>query len=180
MRITISGTPGSGKSTIAQFLAEKMDLERYYMGGILRELSKKRGLTLRQYLELGEKDPTVDKEVDDYQVSLADEDDWVIEGRTSFHLLPDSIKVFITVSPQVGVQRIFDDKKERNEGSFNTVEDLMIETEKRMQSDRKRYHKYYGIDVFDPENYDIVIDTTDLSLEEAEKKTLDAIKNFSS
>ena len=41
MIISISGFPGSGKSTIAKLLAEKLKWPRYYMGGLRREAAKK-------------------------------------------------------------------------------------------------------------------------------------------
>ena len=36
MIISISGTPGSGKSTVAKMLVEKLGLVRLYAGGALR------------------------------------------------------------------------------------------------------------------------------------------------
>jgi cytidylate kinase len=37
MIISLSGAPGSGKSTVAKKLAEELGWERYYMGGLRRE-----------------------------------------------------------------------------------------------------------------------------------------------
>lgn len=178
MRITISGTPGSGKSSIAQFLAEKLGLKRYYIGQIFRDLARRKGVTTQELSELGKTDPSIDKEVDDHQLRLKDEDDWIIEGRPSFHLLPDSIKVFIKVDPKVGAERIFGDSKDRNEGRYPDIETCKRETANRLLADQERYKKYYGIDVFDQDNYDIVIDTTNLSIEESKEETLQAIRNF--
>lgn len=44
MIITISGYPGSGKSTIADIIAKKLKLKRYSVGNFRRELAKKRGI----------------------------------------------------------------------------------------------------------------------------------------
>ncbi|MCX6797924.1 MAG: AAA family ATPase [Candidatus Falkowbacteria bacterium] len=60
MIISISGNHGSGKSTIAESLADKLNWPRYYMGGLRRAAAKKRGLTLAEYNKLGEVDPKTD------------------------------------------------------------------------------------------------------------------------
>jgi cytidylate kinase len=36
----------------------------------------------------------------------------------------------------------------------------------RVESDTKRYKKYYGVNIFDLTHYDIVLDTTKLGIEE--------------
>ena len=46
MIITISGTPGSGKSTIAKILVNKLNMERLYVGRIMRELCRQKDIQL--------------------------------------------------------------------------------------------------------------------------------------
>ena len=48
MIITISGTPGSGKSTVAKIIVETLNAERIYVGGIRRELAREKGMTLQE------------------------------------------------------------------------------------------------------------------------------------
>ena len=55
MIITISGKPGSGKSTIAKILAEKLKLKHYSAGDFRREKAKKLCLSLEEFNKLGEK-----------------------------------------------------------------------------------------------------------------------------
>jgi cytidylate kinase len=45
MIITLSGAPGSGKSTVAEALVKKFHLTRYYMGQIRRDQAKEHHLT---------------------------------------------------------------------------------------------------------------------------------------
>ena len=71
MIIALSGMPGSGKSTVAKQLAEKLGWPRYYIGGLRREAARKRGMTLEEYNKLGETDPATDKEVDEMQKNSA-------------------------------------------------------------------------------------------------------------
>ncbi len=171
MIISISGPPGSGKSTVAKLLAKKLGWKRYYMGGLRREAARKRGLTLEEYNKLGEVNPSTDLEVDKFQEELGKrEDNFVIEGRTSFYFIPHSLKVYLDVDPMEGARRVFEDLKnnasERNERVFSSVEETRKNLDDRMRSDVKRYKKYFGFDCYDVNNYDLVIDTTNKSPDE--------------
>lgn len=172
---------GSGKSTLAKSLAKELGMPRYYMGQIFRDLAKKRNLRLREYLELGEADPKIDKEVDDYQAKLGKtKDNFIIEGRTSFFLIPQSVKLYIYTSPEIAAKRIFSDLKHnheaRNEGNFKNAKEVEQDIKKRLKSDTKRYFKYYKVDVFNPDNYDFAIDTSCISPNKVLKIALDYIK----
>lgn len=182
--ITISGMPGSGKSTIAEELSVTLGMKRYYIGGMRREIARRKGVTLEEYNKLGETDPSTDKEVDEYQTELAKtEDNFIIEGRTSFFFIPNSLKLFIDVDFDEGCRRIFneiqDPKKaeDRNEGDTKTLERLKKSLIERMNSDRKRYKKYYNIDdVYDKKHFDIVIDTTGRTVEQSYQTVLSAVR----
>ena len=108
MIISLGGTPGSGKTTIAKLLAQKLNWPHYYMGALRRQKAKKRGLTLAEYNKLGETDPITDTEVDEYQTQLGKtKDNFIIEGRTSWHFIPHSLKIYLIVDEQTGAERIF-------------------------------------------------------------------------
>ncbi|MDD5043667.1 MAG: cytidylate kinase family protein [Patescibacteria group bacterium] len=171
MIIVLGGMPGSGKSTVAKQLAKKLGWPHYYMGGLRREAAKKRGLTLEEYNKLGETDPTTDKEVDELQKKLGEtQDNFVIEGRTSFYFIPRALKIFVDVEEMEGAKRIWQDLRqnaERNEGkTAKSVEDVLQLNQERIASDKKRYQQYYGFDAYDKSHYDYVIDSTNLSAEE--------------
>ena len=182
MIITITGDPGSGKSTLGKKLAQELGFKRYYIGQIRRDAAKKRGMTLDEYNAYGETHPETDLEVDEYQKKLGQtEDNFIIEGRTSWFLIPQSLKVYIQVSPEEGARRIFEDLKKndkRNESkNLNTVEDVLKSNIKRAKSDDLRYKKYYNKDCFDKNNFDFILDTTNLTIEEAYDKLLKFIKS---
>ena len=181
MIISLSGALGSGKSTIAQMLADKLDWPRYYMGGLRREAAKKRGLTLAEYNKLGENDPVTDQEVDFYQRDLGQkEDNFVIEGRTSWYFIPHSLKIYLDVSLEEGAKRIFSNlqqKNNRNEDSnLNSWQDVLESNKHRIESDKIRYRKYYNFEVYDPKNYDFYLDTTNLNIEQVFRAVYDYVK----
>ena len=175
----MSGAAGSGKSTAAQKLAKKLNWPRYYIGKIRREMAKKQGLTLAEYNRLGEKDPITDSEVDKYQKKLGKtKDNFVIEGRTSWYFIPHSLKIYLSVDKQEGAKRIFKELKKENsrneDKNLKTVADVLKSQYEREKSDKKRYRKYYQINVYDKKKYDFVLDTTNLN----KKQVFTELYNF--
>lgn len=163
MLITISGLPGSGKSTVAGLLAKKLRLPRYSIGNIRREMAKERGLTLEAFNALGEKKAFTDRHVDAWQRRQAKKlGKGVFEGRTSFYFIPESIKIFLTVSLRTGARRIMNDRSahRRFEADWTHLSSVEQSLRRRIASDTKRYRQYYQINIFKPSHYDLVIDTT--------------------
>ena len=187
MIITISGTPGSGKSTVAKILVERLKAERIYVGGIRRQLARDKGMTLNELNEYAKEHPETDVDVDKKSAAEAKQLDHdgktvIVEGRTQFHFLPKSIKVFMTVSMDEGAKRIWKDlqdqeaSSQRNEGSYASIEELIKGLKQREENDAQRYLKYYGFDHRDKKNYDFVIDTTNLTPEEVVGKIVEFVQ----
>lgn len=180
MIITISGNPGSGKSTVAKLLAEKIKYKYYSIGNLRRKMAEERGLSLEQFNKLGEENIFTDEKVDMYQKKLGEtEDNFVIEGRTGWYFIPNSFKVFLDVNEKVGAERIFKDilkSKRPDESEFDTLEKVLVSLKKRVKSDVLRYKKYYGINYKDEKNYDVIIDTTKKTPEETVKEILNYAK----
>jgi len=180
--ITISGTPGSGKSTIAQKLAEKFNAERIYVGAIRRELAREKNMTLEQLNEYGlthpETDIDVDQKIAQQAREAAKKNIVIVEGRTQFYFLPESFKIFIKASEKEGARRIWQqiqnkkEKKQRNEGRAKSLAELEKEIKKRTANDKKRYKKYYNLDHTEESHYDFVIDTTKITADQAIAKIL--------
>lgn len=186
--ITISGTPGSGKSTIAKILADKLNAERLYVGGIRREMAKKMDMTLEElnvYAETHpETDVDVDKKVAQEARNLAEKNIVIVEGRVQFHFLPESYKIYIKVDTAEASNRIYKDLQDkqsaqkRNEGMCHSKEECEDDIIKRIESDRRRYKKYYNLDHTDESHYDLVIDTTDITAQQGAEQILDKLKDL--
>ena len=162
MIITISGLPGSGKSTVGKMLAKRLGFKFYSIGDLRGKWAVERGISINELNELGEREDWTDKKADDYQKGLGErEDGFVIDGRLSFHFIPESFKVFLTVKMSEGARRILDDDRPDEKGS--SAEGLEHSLGERIESDDKRYRKLYGVDFRDEHNYDLVIDTTSLT-----------------
>lgn len=178
MRITIGGQNGSGKSTIAKFLAKELRLKHYSAGDFRGQLALKMKMTIDELNKLGEKEVWTDKVVDDYQVNLGKtEDNFVVDGRLSWFFIPDSIKIFLKVKPEIAAERIFKDQRP-DEEKQDSVEKLKKMLVNRYKHDIMRYKKYYHVDISDLSNYDLVIDTSEMSKKEASEVVLKAVKKF--
>tara|TARA_Y100000310_G_scaffold316956_1_gene369284 strand:+ start:4784 stop:5359 length:576 start_codon:yes stop_codon:yes gene_type:complete len=186
MIVTISGNPGSGKSTAAKFLAKELNAERIYVGGMLRTMAKEKGMTLQEFLKYIIGHPKIDVEADertrDEARRLAAMGKHVIvEGRVQFHFLPESLKIFVKVTPEEGAKRIHkamqnaEEAAERNEAQMS-LEETQRKVQQRYNEDAERYLEIYKLDYRNENNYDEIIDATKMSLEEEGQALLVVVK----
>ena len=160
MRLTISGPPGSGKTTACNKLSEILRLKAVVFGKIFRELAAEKHLSLLEFGELAEKDPSIDAAIDARIVEIARQnEDIILESRLSAYMLSrnsiPAFKIYLGASPEVRMSRIG-----VREGQ--SLEDAKKETVERQASEAKRYMMYYNIDINDMSVYDLVVNTDDL------------------
>ena len=189
MIITISGNGGSGKTTAAKKLKELFSSERVYVGGIRRELAREKGMSLAELNEYAMEHPETDVEVDEKAAAhvreLAKNNSVVVEGRTQFKFLPESIKLLLKVDVEEGARRVWKEihnpeaREKRNEGEVVPFEEFLEKVKERENSDSYRYKKYYDIDHMDESHYDLVIDTTNLNPDEVIQKIIDHVSKSS-
>ena len=175
MEITISGTPGSGKSTVGKLVSKKLKLKYYDVGNMRRKMAKDMGLTIQEFNKLGEKKSFTDKEVDNKIKKIGKkEKNFIVGGRTAYHFIPDSIKIFLKTSVEIGARRILNEKRRLEK--YKTLKETKDGIKKRLKSDKKRYKKYYKIDINKKENYDLIITTTNLTINQVVKKIISFVK----
>lgn len=178
MIIAISGEPGAGKSTLARALAKKLDYKHYSMGDIRKMMAREKGLTLPEFNKLSEKDPSSDIYVDRYAEKLGrTEDNFVIDGTLVYHFIPHAFKVMLKADESERARRVFSDLKNRPSESYSTPEETKTRLRERLESDRRRYRKLYGIERYpEPEKFDLIIDTTNKTVEEEVEEVLRALR----
>src|SRR3989339_951321 len=163
MIIAISGLPGSGKSTIGKILAQKLGYKFYSMGDLRGKTALQRGMTIDELNKLGETEEWTDKDIDAYQEKLGKtENNFIVDGRLSFHFIPQSFKIFLDVDPGSGAERVFKHQRP-DEAQVATPEELRKMMLKRVGDDDLRYKKYYSVSFRDKSKFDLVVDTTDLT-----------------
>jgi len=175
MIITISGKAGSGKSTIARQLAKKLNLKHYSIGDLMRQIAKDRKVSLNKLSKLAEKDKSIDIALDKKSIDLREENNFVIDGRlTAYFIHYADLKIFLDCNDEVRAERILEEK--RNDEKSKSIRELIKKIKQREQSERKRYENLYKIDYYDKNLYNLMIDTTNLSIEEVIEEIMDAVK----
>lgn len=158
--ITISGKPGSGKSTIARALAAKLGYAHHSAGDLFREIARRRGLTPLELNERIHSDPSIDREIDAATRKLGrTKKNFVLDARLGFLFLPHSFKVFLDVSPAVAGKRVFSQMREseqENTSIRRTIQNLAT----RLQNETRDYEKRYHVTYTDPRHFDLVIDSS--------------------
>ncbi len=177
MIITISGTAGAGKSTVAKEVAKRLDLKHYSNGDFMREIAQKKGVTVLELNKIAETDKSIDKELDDRLVKLGkEENNFVIDSRLGFHFIPSSFKVFLDAGIHERATRVFGDQRGTEDNiTLHDTKDKMIEREK---SESVRYSQLYGVNHLDYDNYDLVVDTTHMTVKEVVEKVLGKINSL--
>lgn len=159
--ITITGKPGSGKSSTAKQLSKLLGYHRYYSGAIVREIANRRGVTLGQLNKIAETETDIDREIDEAIKKLASQDQVIVDARLGFYWIPESFKVFLDLDIDVAAARIFhdiDSRMKSAEYALNVV-DVEQGIRERMESERKRYENLYGINPYHHNHFDLIIDT---------------------
>ena len=163
--ITLSGKPGSGKSSTADRVAELLGYTRYSSGDFVRTIIRKRKITLREFNHLAEDHPEMDHEIDEELRKLRDEKDIVIDSRLGFYWIPESFKVYLDLDSEVAMARIYRDanlntlRAQSGEVS-QSMDEIVGQVEERTESERRRFKRLYGINPFNIQNFDLIVDTS--------------------
>jgi CMP/dCMP kinase len=156
--ITISGLPGTGKTTVAKLLEQHLGLRYVYSGEIFRNLAQKHQMSLEEFGRYCESHREIDEELDRYQLDILRKGNVIVEGRLSGWLAYQNqipaLKVLLYADIDVRAGRIV----KREQGNLKKRKREILKREK---SEATRYKNYYGIDITDTSIYDVMIDTGD-------------------
>ena len=157
LKVTISGPPGSGTSTLVSRIASHRGWSSLNGGDVFREEARSRGLSVEQLSDAAKDDLDVDRSLDSHlqkRMSSPDSPE-IVESRLSgwwaFKNDLDCIRVWINVSEQERARRI-----QKREGG--DLEACLRRSQKRQSDDMERYSVLYGIDLDDMSPYSLVID----------------------
>lgn len=182
--ITISGTLGSGKSTTANMLAEKLSYSRFSGGDFMRKMAEERSISMKEFGKMAEDDESIDKSIDfalgEY---MRNNEHYIVDARLGWYWEPQAFKVFLTLPPEIAAARILKDL-ETNElrkagESAHSYEEILEKITNRLESERVRYYQYYGIENnHDPKHFDLVLDTGTLSPDEVVETVRQAYEDW--
>lgn len=154
--IVINGLPGTGSTTVAKMLSEKLGFEHVYAGGIFREMARKAGQSLEVFMAAIIDRPDEERKVDDALIARLKKGSVIIESRVVAWLLPREIpayKVWLTCEFTERVRRI---------SQREPTPDVEDRVKAREQIDIDRYTRLYNLDLVDLSVFDRIIDTTSI------------------
>jgi len=162
--ITISGKPGSGKSSTADKVAELLGYTRHSSGDMVRRVLKRNGLTLEEYNQKAADDHDLDDQIDEELRALRELEDIVVDSRLGFYWLPESFKVYLDLDLDVATARIFKDVTANSsrsgvEGGDHSLSSVAHSVSQRMLDEQVRFQKLYGVNPYDESQFDLIIDT---------------------
>ena len=156
--ITMTGDIGSGKSSVANEMASMTSYNIVSTGEIQRSIAESRGMTTLELLSSGDK--SVDDEIDSQVAEIGKSNEKVIlDSRLAWNFAPDSFKVYLSVDPEVGAERVFSD--ERSSENNTTIEGTLKSNLARMSKEDEVFKSLYDVNIRNMANYDAVIDTSD-------------------
>ncbi|MDR2499153.1 MAG: cytidylate kinase family protein [Tannerellaceae bacterium] len=160
--ITISGDPGSGKSSVTAILQEQLGYERVSVGLIQREIAASMNMSAVEFNRYMETHPEIDHECDRRVAELGQRQGIIFDSRMAWRFVPLSFKVFLTVEEQIAAKRIFGDTNRIGE-SFDDIGEAVSKIRERRDSERLRFKLQYDADLSDFSNYDLIVETSDSS-----------------
>lgn len=173
LTVTVGGLAGTGTSTLCRLLAARLDLPYTYAGSLFRQEAARRGLSLAEFGQLCQDDPSVDRSLDDRQLELLRAGGVLLEGRMAGwlaeHHRVDAFTVWVVCDEDVRMGRI----TERDGGD---VEEQRARTRTREASEFARFADYHGADLTELSIYDLVLDSTDLAPTELADGVLEAMR----
>lgn len=175
MLITISGLPGSGKTTVARLVAAALGLEHVYAGDIFRRQAEAAGLSLQDYARQAETDHSIDRRLDRQMQERAKRGDVVLEGRLAAFMADragvEALRIFLDAPEAVRAERIVG----REGGDTRSK---LREIQAREESDARRYQEIYRVDYHDRSRYDRVIETGTRTPEEIAAEIVDEARGL--
>ena len=171
MIITIGGLAGTGTTTLAEVLSEKLDIPYISAGFIFREMAAERGMTVLEFSEFAEGNDDIDKEIDKRQAEKAKlAENLIVEGRLSAFFVDNAdLKLWLMTPFEVRSKRI----AQREDKPVDLAKVEIITREK---SEALRYKVIHNIDISNMDIYDLIVNTDSFNPESMSEIIIQTLK----
>ncbi len=180
MLISITGRLGSGKSTVCNIMKERYGFEIFSTGTINREYARRLGISTLELNKRLNDDPSLDHEIDGTVTKLSIErkdDNLIFDSRMAWHFAKDTFKIFLTIEPMEAARRVMLNQR-GDEERYTDINDACAKLIERSRVERDRFVDIYGVDYYDYNNFNIVIDTTSKTPEEVVAAIMDSYEKY--
>ncbi len=178
-KITITGDLGSGKSAVSRILQSELQFEVFSTGKVQREIAAKYGMSTLELNQYAKAHREIDDEIDDYSRALGLRDQsLIVDSRLAWHFIPHSFKVFLKVDPDIAAARIMGDSGRTSE-AYPDQETCKAMVLQRKSLENSRFLELYGVDCGDLAQYDLVLDTSELSPDQVAHQIMTMFRSWS-
>jgi len=176
--ICISGNIAVGKTEVASLLAKKLGYDLYKASESFRALARENNMDLVTFNDFVKSNPDIDRNIEAKTKEVIDSNtDIIIDARLGFYLEPKAFRVYMVADDTIAAERLFKACKKRGkEEEYSSVEQAKEAIKIREASEQERYLKLYNVDIHNMDNYDYVIDTTNLEPDAVASKIIKAYK----
>ena len=189
--LTISGEPASGKSTVIKELVKSykeqgFNVNLISIGELFRQIAKEKKLSIQELNEYMKTRANIDKLIDN-QVRKQGEiinsterpnDIYIFDSRLAWHNIPNSFAIRLTVNDEIAGKRVFEDNSRGQEDKYSTIQEAIDSTAKRKHNEIQRYKQRYNIDLTNPDNYNLIINTSYMNINEIAELIILNEKNY--
>jgi len=174
--ICISGNIAVGKTEVAEKLSKSLNYGLYKASAAFRQLARDNNMDLVQFNDYVKSNPDIDKNIEAKTKEVIDNNnEIIIDARLGFFLSQNAFKVYMIADENVAAKRLFEASKKRGkEEEYTSTEEAKDAIKIREHSEQERYLKLYNVDIHNLDNYNYVIDTTNLSSDEVASKIVKA------
>lgn len=178
--VVVGGPGGTGLSSVARKLAEKLNLKYLYAGGIMRNIAKDNGYDdIARFIAsevMHNSDGAFDYEVERRMILESQQPNILIDSKVYGALsrilgIPTSVTMWIKADLEVRTHRTYEklglaktgEALDKNSADYIQTRNDLVDRE---EQDALRYNKQYDIEYMHQEKYnDIVFDSSHLDLE---------------
>ncbi len=169
--ISLGGQLASGKGAVSEILQRELNFGIYKNGDYFRKLALDMGMDVTSFNVYVINHPEIDRKIEYSAREYAQShDNFLIDARLGWYAVPESFKVFLKVDIDVAAKRAFNDPNRKKSENFTTIEQQKEDMIKRYKLENERYFELYGVRKEDESNYDLIIDTTNITPEEVAEK----------
>jgi predicted cytidylate kinase len=161
-RIALAGDLGSGKSSVGRRIATELGVPYFSAGALFREIGQISNLDALKTNLHAENNTDIDFAVDERTREIdRTVPSFVIDSRMAWHFVRDATKVYLSVSRDTAARRIMGDGARGMGETYPSHAAAVAALGERRSSETRRYRQLYGVDITDPENYDLTVVTDD-------------------
>lgn len=168
MHISITGKLGSGKSTVCHLIRDRYGYEIFSTGAIQREIARSLGISTLELNIRMKTDHSLDDKIDETTTRLSRErrdDKLIFDSRMAWHFAENTFKIFLTVDPTVAAERVMANQRDAEE-RYSSIEEARDKLVERSRVEQARFIQLYGVDYYDYNNYNLVVDSSTRTPEE--------------